>query len=518
MSTGNLPPVLQQPVPNQNATEDVAFSYTFPGSTFTDPDVGSTLSWMATRAEGGALPAWLYFDAATRTFSGTPANADVGVITVQLQADDGEGGTARTQFDIWVANSNDVPTRLHPLADQSATENGLFHYTMPVHSFADIDAGDMLTYSAHMAGGGALPGWLTFDAATHTFSGTPSNADVGTLSIDVIASDGNGSSVSDTFTLVVQASPLGGSVVETTGPSSDTQVITAGAPFFQSFVHDSAGSTYTIDQLLLQLVKDPYAAAQTLTLTLLAGAHNGSIVKSATLSSADIGTTLAWQAFDVSNTMLSDGQLYFLRIESSDNDGLIRAAIHNTNVYANGSYYSSAGVPDTGRDLAFQLRSGNNLDPVLAQPVPAQNATEDTAFNFQFSASTFSDANGGDTLSYTAALAEGGELPAWLSFNAATRTFSGTPSNADVGAISIMLSADDGHSGTPARHTFHLTVANSNDAPNVAHPLPDQSATEDFLFHFRFAAQAFADVDVGNTFSYTAQLAGGGCVACMAEF
>lgn len=44
-------------------------------------------------------------------------------------------------------------------------------------------------------------------AATRTFSGTPANGDVGTLSIDVIASDGNGGTVSDSFNLVVAAPP-----------------------------------------------------------------------------------------------------------------------------------------------------------------------------------------------------------------------------------------------------------------------------------------------------------------------
>ncbi|WP_152625196.1 putative Ig domain-containing protein, partial [Cellvibrio sp. OA-2007] len=65
------------------------------------------------------------------------------------------------------------------------------------------DAGDTLTYSAQLAGGGALPAWLSFDAVTRTFSGTPANADVGTVSIDVIASDGNGGTVTDSFDIVI---------------------------------------------------------------------------------------------------------------------------------------------------------------------------------------------------------------------------------------------------------------------------------------------------------------------------
>ncbi|WP_152625203.1 putative Ig domain-containing protein, partial [Cellvibrio sp. OA-2007] len=71
------------------------------------------------------------------------------------------------------------------------------------NTFSDVDVGDTLTYSAQLAGGGALPAWLSFDAVTRTFSGTPANADVGTVSIDVIASDGNGGTVTDTFVITV---------------------------------------------------------------------------------------------------------------------------------------------------------------------------------------------------------------------------------------------------------------------------------------------------------------------------
>ena len=62
---------------------------------------------------------------------------------------------------------------------------------------ADVDVGDTLTYTSDASG------WLSFDAATRTFSGTPLNADVGTVTVTVTADDGNGGTVSDTFDIVV---------------------------------------------------------------------------------------------------------------------------------------------------------------------------------------------------------------------------------------------------------------------------------------------------------------------------
>jgi hypothetical protein len=59
-------------------------------------DVGDTLALTATRADGSALPSWLSFNAATRTFSGTPANGDVGPIEVKLTATDGSAPRSAT--------------------------------------------------------------------------------------------------------------------------------------------------------------------------------------------------------------------------------------------------------------------------------------------------------------------------------------------------------------------------------------------------------------------------------------
>ena len=103
-----------------------------------------------------------------------------------------------------------------------------------------------------------------------------------------------------------------------------------------------------------------------------------------------------------------------------------------------------------------------NDDPTLDNAILDQGATEDILFNFTFAANTFGDVDVGDTLTYTAQLSGGGSLPGWLGFTGATRTFTGTPLNGDVGTISIDLIADDGNGGTPAVDTFNITVDNSN--------------------------------------------------------
>ena len=75
----------------------------------------------------------------------------------------------------------------HPGRPRSATVGTALSYAFPANTFADTDAGDTLTYTATQSDDTALPSWLSFAAATRTFSGTPTAADVGTVSVKVTA-------------------------------------------------------------------------------------------------------------------------------------------------------------------------------------------------------------------------------------------------------------------------------------------------------------------------------------------
>ena len=103
LSVPNTAPVVDNPIADQAATAGTAFSYQFPADTFSDAD-GDTLTYSATRRDDTALPSWLSFADTTRTFSGTPAVADVGTVTVKVTASDGTGETVSDEFDIVVAS------------------------------------------------------------------------------------------------------------------------------------------------------------------------------------------------------------------------------------------------------------------------------------------------------------------------------------------------------------------------------------------------------------------------------
>jgi hypothetical protein len=187
-------------IPAQSGKEGETFSLTLPESLFVDPD-GDALSFAVTLADGSALPAWLTFDAATKTLSGTPGAGEIGDLSLKVTASDGSLSASQT-FVLTVQNVNDAPVASGSIPAQSAREGEAFSLTLPESLFVDPD-GDALSFAVTLADGSALPAWLTFDTATKTLSGTPGAGEIGDLSLKVTASDGS-LSASQTFVLPAQ--------------------------------------------------------------------------------------------------------------------------------------------------------------------------------------------------------------------------------------------------------------------------------------------------------------------------
>jgi len=110
---------------------------------------------------------------------------------------------AQATFRLSVSNVNDAPTLAMPIADQIAKDSTPFSFTLPGDTFADVDAGDMLSLSAMLDNGDPLPSWLKFDSVTQTFSGSPGDEQLGAFSIRVSATDSGNLAVSESFGLTV---------------------------------------------------------------------------------------------------------------------------------------------------------------------------------------------------------------------------------------------------------------------------------------------------------------------------
>ncbi|MDZ8088872.1 MAG: choice-of-anchor I family protein [Nostoc sp. DedQUE12b] len=90
---------------------------------------------------------------------------------------------------------NNAPTVVQPIDDQIISTNKAFSFNIS-NTFADVDRGDTLTYSAT-----GLPTGSSIVANTGVISGTISQ--IGIFAVTVTAADGKGGNVSDTFDLTV---------------------------------------------------------------------------------------------------------------------------------------------------------------------------------------------------------------------------------------------------------------------------------------------------------------------------
>lgn len=167
--------------------------------------------------------------------------------------------------------------------------------------------------------------------------------------------------------------------------------------------------------------------------------------------------------------------------------------------------------------VVVTVTNTSNNPPTVATPISDQQTNEDESFNLTIATDAFTDPDVGDVLTYTATLSDDSTLPNWLSFDATSRTFTGTPTNDDVGNITIKVTATDSQSESVSDE-FELEVINVNDAPTVVNVIPDQSTDEDQPFTFAFDADVFVDVDAGDALSYTSELIDGSSLPMWLNF
>lgn len=139
------------------------------------------------------------YDASQFAFLGVGESA---IYTIGFESQPGSSIIPET-LTLTINGLNDAPTVEHQIPDQRAREGCRFEYVIPACVFADLDAGDTLTYRAVLANGDPLPSWLTFDPVTMTFSGTPPKGEDCVIHIKVIASDEHNATAVDEFDLVI---------------------------------------------------------------------------------------------------------------------------------------------------------------------------------------------------------------------------------------------------------------------------------------------------------------------------
>jgi len=505
---------------NQTINQDVSFNYTF--AAFTDVDIGDELSYTAQN-----VPSWVTFDPGSRNFSGLPTNANVGTSTITVTAKDSSNATANASFTLTVVKVNYAPVA-PVLINQTMNQDVSFNYTFEAFTDRNTSYGDVLSYSALN-----VPNWVTFYDGSRNFSGLPTNANVGTRTITVIATDLSGATASATFTLTVvnvNDSPV--------APVLINQTVNQDASFnytFEAFtdVDSSYGDTlsYTVENVpswvtfhsgsrkFSGVPTNPNVGISTITVTAtdLSGVYasasftltvvkvNYAPVKSVLINQTmnqDVSFNYTFEAFTDRDSIYGDELSYTAEnvpswVTFDPGSRNFSGLPTNANVGTKTITVVATDSSGATANASFTLTVVNVNDAPVAPVLINQTINQDVSFNYTFEAFTDIDSSYGDTLSYTAS-----NVPSWVTFNGVSRKFSGLPTNANVGTTTITVTAKDS-SNVTAFASFTLTVVNVNDAP-VKSVLINQTMNQDVSFNYTF--QAFTDVDsiYGDTLSYTA--------------
>ncbi|NEH28002.1 DUF4082 domain-containing protein [Rhizobium ruizarguesonis] len=340
---------------------------------------------------------------------------------------DSAGATATANLTVTIHGANDAPVLAVQTATQNAAVGSAFSYVLPTTTFTDVDSGETLAYAATAADGTALPAWLSFNASTRTFSGTPTAG--GTYGVKVTATDLGGLAANESFNIAVSVP----------GNTTPTAVADAGDATEKGGVANGSGGVVASGNVLTNDT-DPDSGDTKTVSAVNFGATSG------TLGSALNGT--------YGSLVLSASGAYSYAINESN--AAVQALRQSTNTLSDVFSYTmrdSAGATATA-NLTVTIHGANDA-PVLAVQTAAQNATVGSAFSFVLPTTTFTDVDSGETLTYSATAADGTALPAWLAFNATTRTFSGTPTAA--GTYGVRVTATD-LGGLAANESFNITA------------------------------------------------------------
>jgi len=298
------------------------------------------------------------------------------------------------------------PVVSNPIPDQSAQEGVAYSFTFAANTFTTQSG--TLTYSATLANNNPLPSWLHFDPATRVFSGTPAVGSSGDLEIKVSTTNGSGTT-SDSF--IIHIAGKGSQPPLLVYPIGD-QLTKEGVAFSYSFPADTFISP-----------------------------------SDSTLNYSASGLP-AWLTFTSGTRTLSGTPPVG---SASINGGIINLSIITTDA-------SGGSASD---EFTFTVyASSTNLSPVLRLRLHDQVAIAGTVFTFTTPSGFIEDPEH-DSLTYSATLASGDALPAWLSFSPGSHNFSGTPAASDVGKLLIRVTANDGN-GHTANDVFLLGVCSTD--------------------------------------------------------
>jgi Ca2+-binding RTX toxin-like protein len=157
---------------------------------------------------------------------------------------------------ITLTNVNEAPRILIPVPDLRLSSGATSTFTIPSGAVVDPDANETLTYTATLASGAALPGWLVFDPVLQRFTATPALTDVGTIEVRFRVTDQGGLYAEDIVAVTVLPTIFGTRGADTLDGTKDLGATLVGR---------QGSDLYLVDDTNDSVVEEAFGGADTVT-------------------------------------------------------------------------------------------------------------------------------------------------------------------------------------------------------------------------------------------------------------
>ena len=382
------------------------------------------------------------------------AQGDELIVTYVITAESDGMSSEEMLLDLRFIGLNDAPF-LNPevsFGTVELTQDEEKTITLPENLIIDYDTDDFLTYSFLPANTSVPPDWFLFNAEQNTIKFTPNNDSVGRNLFTFKGTDTLGLSLSTSIEVIV-TNTNDNPFVDIENQLSDLSVYED-----ELIIGDFSIYFDDVDLKHANLDKLTYSAEL-----------NG------------VSDIPDW--FDLDN---STGK-YSLKAPNSF------VGINDINIFATDLFGASV-------SNQFQLKVENTNDaPQVKAEIPDLIVFEDEYFSLDLSDDYFDDVDVGDDLTISVNQENGSILPHWLNFDSNSFILSGTPLDADVTDIPFNIRVAATDSKEVVTDVFQLSVANTNDPPQLIASQGKLTFTEDYPYTtYSLSTSMFIDDDIDS--------------------
>ena len=466
------PPEVAEPIGARVFDEDAPLDFAVPAGTFSDDGGEGALTLTATLADGTDLPDWLTFDTETRSFTGTPdqAEVDAGPIEITVTATDAQGGAVSDAFILTVAPVNDAPVAGDDAGEAFTGFSASFTAAQLLANDTDQDGGTLSVTAV----GGASTGTVELVDGVAVF--TPAAGFSGTATFDYTVADPSGAQDTGTVSVeVIDGAPVDARDIVISQAALSSYSVQDAQPDSATVSADGSSIAITGNSWKSLALGESLTAAEGMTLRFTFASDDlGEINAIGLESDNSLGAGGPQVFFGVAGTQVQDGSFKRLTDKAAPlyeaGDGPVTYEI-DLGAYAGQSFDRLVFVNDADQQSGEGTFSNVQILTPLA--LNAAPVAADDAFTVQGGSvlsltpeallDNDSDVDGDALTIVSVGAAEGGTV----ALDSETGIVTFTPDEGTVGAASFEYTVSDGNGGTDTA-SVAVTVGGSDVVTDVA--------------------------------------------------